>query len=87
VHHLPPEVFRDGESHDTHRSSHVADDSAHLSAAKPARLCPKPSTISLLSMVSTSKWIATRVAPPIHRKVRVTDISKSRGFNSSAIRP
>jgi hypothetical protein len=41
VHHLPRELFRDGEFHDIHRSSHVADDSAHLSAAKPARLCPQ----------------------------------------------
>jgi hypothetical protein len=62
VHHLPREVFRDGESHDIHRSSHVADDPTHLSAAEPAGSAPKPSRISLLSMVSTSKCIATRVA-------------------------
>ena len=52
MHHLLREVLRNGESDHVRGSSCVGVDPARLSAGETAGLCPSPSTISSLWMVS-----------------------------------
>jgi hypothetical protein len=60
VHDLPREELGDREADDVGRRAHIRHDAADLWAGQAVRHGAQPSTISLLSTVSTSKWIATR---------------------------
>ena len=61
MHHLSRDELGDGELDDVRGAVDVGDGTSAL--VRPPGSVPSPSTISLLSIVSTSKWMATRVQP------------------------
>jgi hypothetical protein len=63
VHDLAGDELGDGEPDDISDGVKVVDDAPHLAVVSPSGSAPRPSTSSLLSMVSTSKWMATREQP------------------------
>jgi hypothetical protein len=63
VHDLAGDELGDGEPDDIGDGVKVVDDAPHLAVVSPSGSAPRPSTSSLLSMVSTSKWMATREQP------------------------
>jgi hypothetical protein len=65
VHHLTRYELSDGESDDLGRTVDVGDHAARFRIGEAPRSAPRPSWISSASIVSTSKWMATFVAPVV----------------------
>ena len=95
MHHLLREVLRNGESDHVRGSSCVGVDPAHLSAGETAGLCPSPSTISSLWMVSTVEMdchpsAACRGQPAHQWLTGLTEVTRGEGtdphFATSATR-
>ena len=63
MHDLPREELRHGEPDNVRNSGCVGNDPADLRAAKAVWLGAQAQHDLVLSTVSTSKWIATRVQP------------------------
>jgi hypothetical protein len=63
LHHLSGDELGDCQSDHLHGAVNLGDDASDLLLVSPSGSAPRPRTISLLSMVSTSKWIATREQP------------------------
>ena len=84
MHHLLREVLRNGESDHVRGSSCVGVDPAHLSAGETAGLCPSPSTISSLWMVSTVEMdchpsAACRGQPAHQWLTGLTEVTRGEG--------
>ena len=73
MHHLSREIFRDGESHDVHRSPHIADDPAHLSASEAAGLCPQTQhnlvAVDGVNIEVDRRSSATRGGQPVQQRL------------------
>ena len=71
MHHLTRYELGDAEGDDLGRTSMSATTRRASAVVRPPRSAPRPSWISSASIVSTSKWMATFVAPVVRAEERL----------------